>query len=184
MGEIIFRDPDKSRSARKLARQYLPGMVDSRQVCLALRQLISEAKLSAEEFADEAGVARATVYRIEGADKKKYSPRTETISALVESRGLTITAFFARIEGLPTPVAAGHNAPAIPASTGATAHDHSVPSASAISDKAVVLAVGDTIADAVDRGFARVEAFLIGQQAAAPRVAASKRAPRNRASRR
>ena len=45
---------------------------------------------------------RSTVYRIEKLDQK-YGPRIETISALVESRGLTVTAFVAALEGVSYP---------------------------------------------------------------------------------
>ena len=59
---------------------------------------------SPDEFADAAGVDRSTVYRILGVDREKeYSPRIETVSALVESKGQTLAAFFAGVEGLRSP---------------------------------------------------------------------------------
>lgn len=76
-------------------------MVTSRQVRRELQRIRGEA--SPEEFADQAEVNRATVYRIEDFDgTPKYSPRIETISKLAAARGLTVSAFFAQIEGLPT----------------------------------------------------------------------------------
>lgn len=75
--------------------------VDSKRVHLALRQLITDTKMTPEEFADEAGIDRSTVYRILG--DKTYVPRIETMVALLESRSLTLSAFYARIEGAPPP---------------------------------------------------------------------------------
>jgi len=75
-------------------------MITSQQVRLALRKLRTDANLEPNEFADEAGVHRSTVYRIEKLEQR-YSPKIETISALAESRGFTLTEFFARLEGIP-----------------------------------------------------------------------------------
>lgn len=97
MDAIFSQHGDKPWFQQGLGGEYLPRMVTSQQVRAALRQLRTDAKMEPDEFADEARVNRATVYRIEQMDRD-YSPRIETISALVESRGLTLTAFFATIE--------------------------------------------------------------------------------------
>lgn len=97
MDAIFSQHGDKPWFQQGLGGEYLPRMVTSQQVRAALRQLRTDAKMEPDEFADEAQVNRATVYRIEQMDRD-YSPRIETISALVESRGLTLTAFFATIE--------------------------------------------------------------------------------------
>jgi transcriptional regulator with XRE-family HTH domain len=99
VGAIFSQGGDKRRSSGTLGGKQWPQMITSRQVRAALRKLRTDANLTPEEFADEASVHRATVYRIEKMEKTNY-PRIETISALVESRGLTVTAFFARIEGV------------------------------------------------------------------------------------
>lgn len=98
MGEIFFSEAISPCTAAIYARQYL-AVMDSQQVRAALRQLRTDAKLTPEEFADSAGVSRATVYRIEELNTT-YAPRIETVSQLVKSRDLTLSAFFARIEGL------------------------------------------------------------------------------------
>lgn len=99
MSAILLQGGDNRLIPRELAEQYLRHMVTSRQVREALRKLRTDARREPWEFADEARVDRATVYRIEKFDKP-YSPKIETISALVESRGLTLAAFFAAIEGV------------------------------------------------------------------------------------
>jgi len=85
-----------------LDRQILWPMVEPRKIRVALRQLRVEANMTPEEFADEAGVSRATVYRIEELNTS-YAPRVDTVAALVVSRGMTLSSFFARIEGLQAP---------------------------------------------------------------------------------
>lgn len=101
MDEIFTSGVAKRLSLNEIAGPYFGRMVTTRQVRLALRQLRGTA--TPEEFADQARVARATVYRIDDLEgTKMYSPRIETIAALAQARGLTLSSFFARIEGLPT----------------------------------------------------------------------------------
>jgi DNA-binding XRE family transcriptional regulator len=92
-------------------------MVDSQLVRAALRQLRTDANMTPEEFADGAGVSRATVYRIEDLEKT-YAPRIETVSMLVESRHITLSEFFARIEGLPAPDVSDTLPPPVPSPQG------------------------------------------------------------------
>lgn len=99
MNAIFSQRGDKPSAVSGLDGQYWPRMVTPEQVRLALRKLRTDAKMTPEEFADEAQVHRSTVYRIEKMEKD-YVPRIDTISALVDSRGLTVTEFFARIEGV------------------------------------------------------------------------------------
>jgi transcriptional regulator with XRE-family HTH domain len=158
-------------------------MVTTRQVQDALRQLRIEANLAPEEFADEAAVGRATVYRIEN-QKKVYAAKIETISALVASRGLTLSAFFARIEGLPARPLSEYDRASTSKSGETTTHAPSVPSAAALTEKHLV-AISANIADAIDRGVERLAALLSsGEQAPAPRVRTSKRPAAHRTSRR
>lgn len=79
-------------------RRYLAGMLTSRDVQMALRQLFGTAR--PEDIADETGVDRATVYRILG--PKPYCPRFDQIAKIIDAlgHGITVSAFFARIEGL------------------------------------------------------------------------------------
>lgn len=113
MDATFFQKCDNLSKSRDLAGQY-GAVVDSRQVRMALRKLRTDANLTPEEFADEASVNRATVYRIEDMDSR-YGPKVETISALVASRGLSLTEFFARIEGVTQAV--------LPSDQGSTANE-------------------------------------------------------------
>jgi DNA-binding XRE family transcriptional regulator len=74
-------------------------MVDTKTVRKALRQLRAEQKMSPDALAAKSGVDRATIYRIEDLNAD-YSPRIETVGALVEALGSTTTMFFWNIEGL------------------------------------------------------------------------------------
>lgn len=99
MDATFLQKGDNPRLQHRLGGQQWPRMVTSRQVREALRRLRTEARLEPEEFADEAGVNRATVYRIEDFSKN-YAPKIETVSALAESRDLSLAEFFASIEGI------------------------------------------------------------------------------------
>jgi transcriptional regulator with XRE-family HTH domain len=170
---IILKKLCKLRLGLGLARPYSDRMVDSQQVRAALRQLRTDAKLTPEEFADEAGVDRATVYRIEDL-KKKYAPKIETVSALTESRGLTLTAFFSSIEGLPAP---GADATTQAPSTRQADHGGDVSdrpsSAESIVERAFIEELARQFVGAIDR--------LISARAADPRSPRSKPADRRRA---
>lgn len=72
-------------------------MVESRHVRAALRRLRTDKGLSPEALADAADVDRATVYRIEDMTDS-YSPRIETVSALVDAMEVPISSFFWRVE--------------------------------------------------------------------------------------
>lgn len=76
-------------------------MVDTNEVRRALRQLRTDrAKLTPQQLADQSGVDRATIYRIEDLTAADYTPKIETISALAEAMGLSITGLFLEIESL------------------------------------------------------------------------------------
>lgn len=136
--------------------QILAAMVSSKEVRAALREL--RGKISPDDFADEAGVNRATVYRIEDL-KRSYTPRIETIDALVRSRGLTLSAFFAQLEGLHAQPDDGRASSARPLTRGAD------PSVSRPLDDTGALVAGlssavVTLARSIDR---------LGERAGAPR---------------
>lgn len=121
----------------------------------------------------------STVFRIE--TDETYMPGIDTFARLIEAMpGLSFSEFFGRIEGLPTSPAQENNRPSNLAE--APSHGHPLPSAAAITEKAVLLAVGETIADSIDRGFVRLESFLNQprKQTATARVGAPKRSPRDR----
>lgn len=96
-------------------------MVDSKQVRLALRDLRTTKNLTPEEFADAGGVGRATVYRIEDFTAE-YSPKIETICALVEGVDLRLAEFFIGLEDLRWQTPVGKEL--APARTDASADDH------------------------------------------------------------
>lgn len=100
MSAIIFAQNGNLNQQQELARQYW-AVVDAKQVRAALRALMG--KQTPDEFADAAGVDRSTIYRILKVGGK-YSPKVETVSALVEAQGLTLSEFFLRIEGTHQPI--------------------------------------------------------------------------------
>lgn len=63
-----------------------------------LRQLREASRFSREELADEAGVSRSSVYRIENAETE--SPDVATLGKLMAAMGHTLSEFFARVEGI------------------------------------------------------------------------------------
>lgn len=164
----------KPASGRDLARQYW-GMVDSEQVRRALRQLRTDANLTPEEFADKAGVNRATVYRIEKMEKH-YSPRIDTILALVSSRQLTLAYFFDCVERgalhelslggtrshltQPPPKAGAHDDPVVPSASGGAVLDHE-------HERDLIASIGATVAAYIDAALGR--SLAARQQAASPR---------------
>lgn len=132
MSATFFTKGGNLRIGLDLARQYCGAMVTARQVCLALRELMG--RESPEDFADGAGVNRATVYRIVNLDTEKdYQPKIETISALVESKGLTLSGFFRQIEGLPSPIPDDQESASVSGSGGAP-HGRSLPGDSLSAD--------------------------------------------------
>lgn len=137
-----------------------------------------------DQLAEKSGVNRSTIHDVETNSSAKT--QFETVNKLVEALGFTISVFSVPIAGLPSAIERDYD-PRSPRSTSdnreATAHD-SPPVPSALSEYSVLLSMGDTIADAIDRGFDRVAAILTGQQTATSRVGTTKRPARNRASRR
>jgi DNA-binding phage protein len=63
----------------------------------ALREVIGG--VSIPEFAKDAGVGKDTIYRIMDVDKPPYVPAVVQIAKIVAAKGLTLTDFFARVEG-------------------------------------------------------------------------------------
>lgn len=76
--------------------------MDYRRLREALRALRFEKKLGVPELATDAGLNKTTVYRLEDVDTE---PDREldlvTLEKLTTAMGLTLSEFFARIEGLP-----------------------------------------------------------------------------------
>ena len=74
--------------------------VDLADVRRVLRAERTRLRLSMDELAEKSGVNGSTIHDIEtNADGK---PQLTTVARLVEGMGLTLSAFFARIEGLQT----------------------------------------------------------------------------------
>lgn len=150
--------------------------MDYRKIRETLQAIRFERRMDVPELAEEAGINKSTLYRLEDvSEDAERAVDLETIEKLTSAMEITLSEFFRRIEGLPAH-GEGVTLPSRNSSIGA-AHDSQV--SSAITDQAVLLAVGNTLADAVDRGFDRLEAILSREQATAPRRAAPKRASRD-----
>ena len=75
-----------------------------------LQDLRIERKMGVPELAADAGIAKTTVYRLENLnDDPDRGPDLETIEKLTTAMGLTLSSFFARIEGLKTAESGGHD---------------------------------------------------------------------------
>lgn len=74
--------------------------MDWRRVRETLRDLRIESKMDVPELAEEAGVNKTTVYRLEELDEEPDRViALATIEGLVRAMGLTLATFFARVEG-------------------------------------------------------------------------------------
>jgi len=62
----------------------------------ALRALIAGSGMSKEAFAKQAGVGRATIYRIMGS--QPYAPSPDVLERLVGTASLSVLEFFTRLE--------------------------------------------------------------------------------------
>lgn len=82
---------------RELSASYSAEMVEPAHVREALKRLIGNATGTPEEIAEEAGVSRATVYRVIG--DGDGLPSGKNMIALVQWAGISLSAFFAQIEG-------------------------------------------------------------------------------------
>jgi transcriptional regulator with XRE-family HTH domain len=132
---------------------YSAGMVDLKRVRAALRQLRTDANLTPEELADEVGVDRSTVYRIENPNSRQ-SPRIDTVSAIVESRGLTLSDFFAQIEGLPPTRRHELHSPPLNPKTPEADHGRAVSIESSDVDR--LYALGEALAESFSRAVDRL----------------------------
>lgn len=65
----------------------------------ALKRLRTDARMSAEEFAEEAGVSRSTIYRLESGETD--DPDLPTLRGLAKALDLSLSEFFRHIEGRP-----------------------------------------------------------------------------------
>ncbi len=72
-------------------------VVESQAVRAALRAFLRPNETPAQ-FADRTGLSPATIYRLMAIDSE-ISPSIDTISAIVSADGLTLSAFFAQLEG-------------------------------------------------------------------------------------
>lgn len=84
-----------------------------------LRQLRTDAGMTPEELADDAGVSKSSVYRIESGETA--SPDVETLRRLADALDLTLSQFFGRIEGAGPSLSEGGSRVAH-ATAGAPAH--------------------------------------------------------------
>jgi DNA-binding phage protein len=147
----------KSLCCDELARPYWPTMVTTRQVRRALRELMGAEKPG--EFAEAAGVDRATVYRVINVEgNKDYTPQIETIAAMAMARGLTLSQFFLTIEAAARTTSTAENRPS---ETHSRAGDGDPVQAeraarSLLDTNTVLVAMGEAIADGIDRGIERL----------------------------
>jgi transcriptional regulator with XRE-family HTH domain len=75
--------------------------MDWRRVRETLRDLRLEKKIGPTELADDAGIAKTTVYRIEDVNKDPDKEMDlETIEKLTAAMDVPLSVFFARVEGI------------------------------------------------------------------------------------
>lgn len=75
--------------------------------------------MTLDEAAARSGLNRATIHSIENIKREpSLKPELETIERLTIAYGLTVSSFFAQIEGLPAPLSLGENASINPQSQG------------------------------------------------------------------
>jgi transcriptional regulator with XRE-family HTH domain len=85
----------------KLVRE---GLRRARALAPAERDGIRRVGMTLDEAAEKSGLNRATIHSIENTRREpKLRPEFETIERLARTYGLTLSAFFARIEGVPAP---------------------------------------------------------------------------------
>lgn len=80
-----------------LSSAILTHMSLKRQIQRVIRELMAEAKMSPEEFADDTKVSRATIYRIE--NSRPYAPGADVIEKILAARSISLREFFDRVEG-------------------------------------------------------------------------------------
>lgn len=104
-----------------------------------------------DKVRDESGVDRAAIHKIENVDKyPTYEPGIETVTKIVEGMGLTLSSFFARIEGLPTTDGASTDRPS-PTKAADHARVVSDRSADALVQQEFLAALAEQFISAVDR---------------------------------
>ena len=159
------------KQLRVIAALYTAG-VDLDAVRATLRAERLHRRWSLDDLAEKSGVNRSAIHDIE--TNRKGKPRLETIAKMVEGMGLTLSEFFARIEGLKAPSPASTNR-AVVLSTehggGNTVHTPT-------DDRTVLFGGFSAIVEAIDRAADRI----IGarEQAATPRDRAPARDARRR----
>lgn len=154
--------------------------MDASTVQRALRDVIGA--VDPAEFAKDSGVAKATIYRIlKVGAPKPYAPRIDTIIAILKERGLSLSEFFARVEGLPAQPFRDRSSTPEVASHGA---DTALSSATHVPESLFIAGLQNlalTIDRAVDRLIAaRTPARRARKQTATPRARTAVRDGRHR----
>lgn len=141
--------------------------VDLAAVRAAIRAERTKRKWSLDDLAEKSGVHRMTIHEVETNAHGK--PQLATVARLVEGMGLTLSAFFARIEGLQTTSAVTDNLPS-PISIRPEVTQHGgrpvphdsgggVPSNEFVHE-AIVIAVANTLGEAFIQAVDRLAARL------------------------
>lgn len=145
------------------------GMPELRVV---LRQLRTDARLSPEELATEADVSRSTIYRLENGEIEE--PDLQTLRRIVGALGVTLSSFFAQIEGLKGPRTELQNLPSENQTRTADASTPLPTSDAALSTTdlaalitAGVSGLGESLERAIDRAADRI--LTAREPAATPR---------------
>lgn len=102
--DAIFLDGPQTVATAGVASMHNARVLDWPALRGELRRLRAENDLTREELQKLSGVEKTTIYRIENTkEMPDYKPDFDTVSALLVAMEITLSAFFARIEGVAAP---------------------------------------------------------------------------------
>lgn len=140
--------------------------VEWKAIRQALRVRRAELHMEVNELRTKSGIGRTTIYRIENiADLPDHVMDLETVEALSNAMGLSLSELFLRIEGLQMSEPTRHT----PAPLKAGAHGAAVQKELSDIDRTFLLAIGETLAESFDRSIDKLIAARTPTTSAAER---------------
>lgn len=127
--------------------------MDYRRVREVLRECRFQLDLGVKEIAEKSGLERTTIYRIENLKElPDYKPDLETIEAVIKGLGLTLSAFFARVENTGLQALPSRSTDRLPpASEDARGNPSAVPETSELVTDTLIISAAEQFAAAIDR---------------------------------